>query len=139
MRVSHVRWSARPVFFDLRRIGEPVTAVVSFGHRVSGVILALLIPVAAWLLQRSLRDSEGFAEVGAMLSTTAGRIVVVLVIWALAHHLLAGVRHLLFDFHIATGVPRRDEATRPSQPLVTAWLVIAGEAIAVLLTIAAVA
>jgi succinate dehydrogenase / fumarate reductase cytochrome b subunit len=131
---------ARPVFFDLRRIGQPVTAVVSFGHRVSGVVLALVIPIAAWLLQRSLRDPDGFSAVVAILASAGGRIGVVLFAWALAHHLFAGVRHLLFDFHVATGPANRAEGSRqPRQPRASAWLVLAGEAIVVLATIAALA
>jgi succinate dehydrogenase/fumarate reductase cytochrome b subunit len=64
----------------------------------------------------------------------------VLFAWALAHHLLAGVRHLLFDFHVATGPPHRAEGSRqPRQPRASAWLVLIGEAIVVLVTIAALA
>jgi succinate dehydrogenase / fumarate reductase cytochrome b subunit len=123
----------------LLRIRQPVTAVVSFGHRVSGVVLALLVPVAAWLLQRSLRDANGFDFVASLLGSVAGRFGVVIVTWALAHHVLAGVRHLLFDLHVATGTSHRDEGSRPRQPRTSAWLVLVGEGVIVLATIVALA
>lgn len=94
----------RPVFFNLFQIGFPVTAIVSIGHRVSGVVLALVIPLLAYLLQRSLADAEGYAAAAEFFRGVAARGLLVLVIWALAHHVLAGVRHLLFDAHVGTSL-----------------------------------
>ena len=130
---------AHPVFLDLRRIRQPVTAVVSLGHRVSGVILVLLVPGLAWLLQQSLRGPDSFADITALLSRPAARVTLVLLVWALAHHVLAGIRHLLFDIHVATGPPHRPDHLRAVQPRVTAWMVLAGELIVVLLTMAVLA
>jgi hypothetical protein len=54
---------ARPVFFNLMQIQMPVGALASIGHRLSGVLLAAGLPAAVWLLDISLRDEQGFAEV----------------------------------------------------------------------------
>lgn len=118
------RGTARPVFFDLLRIRFPVTAIVSIGHRVSGVVLALFVPVLAYLLQLSLEGAERFSDVVALLQHLPVRFVIVLLAWALAHHVLAGVRHLLFDVHLGT----RLGAARAS-----AWAVFAIELLVVLL------
>jgi succinate dehydrogenase / fumarate reductase cytochrome b subunit len=128
-----------PRFFDLLAIRQPVTAVVSFGHRVSGVILALLIPVLAWMLQWSLSSPEGFAQVSAVLAPAWLRVVAVLLTWALAHHVFAGIRHLLFDLHVATAPPHRPEHLRPRAIRATAWAVLAAEAIVVIVAIVMVA
>lgn len=131
--------STRPVFFDLFRIRQPVNAVVSFGHRVSGVILALVIPVLTWLFQRSLRSPDDFASVVALFEYAWMRAIVVLLIWALAHHALAGIRHLLFDIHVGTSPPLRPDHLRPVQMRRSAWAVLIAEVLVVLLTIVAVA
>ncbi len=113
----------RPVFFDLLRIRFPVTAVVSIGHRISGVVLALFIPVLAYLLQLSLDSAGTFSAVLALFRHPAVRVIVVLFAWALAHHVLAGVRHLLFDVHVGT---------RLGSARASAWAVFAIELVVVL-------
>lgn len=114
----------RPVFLDLTRIKLPVGALTSIGHRISGVVLAVNVPIAVYLLQRSLSDEAGFSQVRALFAHLAVKAVVVIVVWALANHVLAGVRHLLSDFDI--GSPLR--VARRS-----AWFVnLAGIAVALI-------
>ena len=114
----------RPVFLDLMRIQMPVGALTSIGHRISGVVLAASVPIVVYLLGLSLRDEAGFALVTALFKHFAFKAAAVIVIWALAHHALGGVRHLLSDFDI--GSPLR--VARRS-----AWFVnLAGVAVALL-------
>ncbi len=113
----------RPVALDLFRIRFPASAVVSILHRLSGLLLFLGIPVAVYLLERSLVDARGFARVQGLLATPALRLFGLLVVWAFSHHLLAGLRYLLIDLDI--GVDRA--AARAS-----AWAVnVAAVAVAV--------
>jgi succinate dehydrogenase / fumarate reductase cytochrome b subunit len=95
---------ARPAFFDLHRIRFPVTAMVSLGHRISGVVLALAVPFAVWMLALSLDGPRGFDAAASALGRTGVKVVLVLLAWALAHHALAGVRHLAFDIHLGTSL-----------------------------------
>lgn len=114
----------QPVFLDLMRIAMPVGALTSIGHRISGVVMAVSVPVAVYLLGLSLRDEAGFTQVKWLFGLFAFKVVVIFAIWALAHHMLGGVRHLLSDFDI--GSPLRT-ARR------TAWFVnLAGVAVALL-------
>ena len=92
----------RPVFLDLMQIRMPVGAWTSIGHRISGVVLAACVPVAIYLLGLALRDETGFAHVRALFTHPAAKVVAALVVWALAHHVLAGVRHLSSDFDIGS-------------------------------------
>ncbi|MBI5450628.1 MAG: succinate dehydrogenase, cytochrome b556 subunit [Gammaproteobacteria bacterium] len=105
----------RPVFLDLTRIHLPVTAVLSIAHRLAGVLLFLFIPLSIYLLQRSLRDAQGFQSVVATLGHPGWRALLIMLIWAFAHHLFAGLRFLLLDIEV--GVDR--DRSRHS-----AWLVI---------------
>ena len=99
----------RPVFLNLLQIKMPVGAWTSIGHRITGVLLALGIPASIYVLDLSLRSEAGFAHVKAVLEPLAVKGVVVLLVWALAHHLLAGVRHLLTDVGVGStlGAARR--------------------------------
>lgn len=92
----------RVVFLNLARIQLPVGALTSILHRVSGVLLALAIPVVAWAFARSLDGSDGFRIVVEWLHQPLVKVVAVLWIWALAHHLLAGVRHMLSDIDVGS-------------------------------------
>lgn len=86
-----------PVYLNLLRIRMPVTAVVSFAHRVSGVLLFAVAPGLIYLLSLSLRDPSGFDRAAAVLTSLPVRVLGVLVVWALMHHLLAGLRFLGID------------------------------------------
>lgn len=90
----------RPVFLDLARIRFPVGAVASIGHRISGVLLVLVLPFAVWFLQLSLRSDSISIETGGFLF----RLAALLLAWAAAHHLFAGVRHLLMDVGIGASL-----------------------------------
>lgn len=94
--------STRPVFLNLTQIRMPVGALTSIGHRVTGVLLAAGIPVGVFLLDRSLQNEQGFADVLGLLGHGAVKVALVLLVWALAHHVLAGVRHLLSDFDVGS-------------------------------------
>jgi succinate dehydrogenase / fumarate reductase, cytochrome b subunit len=89
----------RPVFLNLARIRFPVGAIASIGHRISGVLLVLALPFAVWALERSLRDDAD------LFATTDGmRLPAALLAWAAAHHLFAGIRHLLTDVGVGSSL-----------------------------------
>lgn len=94
--------SSRPVFLNLMQIQMPVGALTSIGHRLTGVLLAAGLPFSLYLLYLSLHSEETFAAMMAWLSYPAVKGVVIVLIWALAHHLLAGVRHLLTDINVGS-------------------------------------
>lgn len=107
----------RPVFLNLFRIHFPVTAVVSIGHRISGVLLFLAVPFAAWLLHLSLEGPEGYAAAAAFLAGGGMHVVLLILLWMQAHHLYAGVRYLLIDLDLGVDLVTARRS---------AWAVIAG-------------
>ncbi len=114
----------RPVFLNLTQIAMPVGALTSIGHRISGVVLAVAVPVAIYLWALSLRDEAGYAQVSALSEHLGFKVAAVIAVWALAHHLLGGVRHLLSDFNVGSAL----RSARKS-----AWFVnLAGVAVALL-------
>jgi succinate dehydrogenase / fumarate reductase, cytochrome b subunit len=87
----------RPFYLNLMQIKLPIGGWVSILHRVTGAGLSLAIPVVLYVLMLSLRSAEDFADVAAFLSGGFGLLIVIAVVWAVLHHLLAGLRHLGFD------------------------------------------
>jgi len=116
----------RPVFLNLLKIRQPVTAVLSIFHRISGVAMVLSLPGFVYLLSLSLRDQAGFDQVVTLLSSPPAKLSAVVLCWMLSHHLLAGLRFLVLDFDIGV---ERVVARR------TAWLVHALAAIAALFSV----
>ena len=115
---------ARPVFFNLFQIQMPVGALTSITHRITGILLALGIPYGVYLLDLSLQGPQSFAELTRLFHQWPFKAAAVVFIWALAHHLLAGTRHLLSDIDIGSLLP----VARRS-----AWIVnVGGVAVALL-------
>ncbi len=112
--------SARPRFLQLLQIRQPVTAVVSITHRISGVLLFLALPVAMILLHLSLRSEGDFQRVQAWLTAWPVRLIGLLLLWAILHHFLAGLRFLLLDLDIGLSL----KAARAS-----AWAVLVAVAL----------
>lgn len=95
----------RPVFLNLTQIRMPVGAITSILHRVTGVLLAAAIPLSIYLLGLSLESAGAYARVAALAASWPFTLVAVVLVWALAHHALAGVRHMLSDVDIGSRLP----------------------------------
>src|SRR4029079_11612668 len=95
----------RPVYLNLFAIRQPLPAIASILHRISGALLFLAgIPLLLWGVQRSLASPEGFAAATAPLGTPLGKLVFLVLAWCYVFHLLAGLRHLALDLHIGIGL-----------------------------------
>ena len=92
----------RPVFFDLTKIAMPIGAVTSITHRITGLLLALGVPGAVYLMKLSLQDERGYQEVAALLSRFPLRALAAVFVCVFSYHLLAGVRHLLSDIEVGS-------------------------------------
>jgi len=114
----------RPVFLELTRIRQPISALISIAHRIAGIVLFLALPFAIYLLDLSLGSQQGYDRVQAILSHGSAKLAVILILWALAHHVFAGLRVLLID--IGVGV-EREEARR------TAWVIAIGSVVALVM------
>ncbi|MBW8328050.1 MAG: succinate dehydrogenase, cytochrome b556 subunit [Thiobacillus sp.] len=93
---------ARPVYLNLFRIHLPLAGWVSILHRVSGVLLFVALPLGVWGLSVSLADESGFRRIADWMTHPLARLVLLGLIWAFAHHVFAGVRHLALDVHWGT-------------------------------------
>lgn len=90
--------------FDLRHYRLPPAGVVSILHRVSGALMFLLLPFIIWLFDNSLSSEISYESFTSAFVAGIGvvpgwfvKLVVLGLIWAYLHHLIAGVRHLYMD------------------------------------------
>ncbi|RZT98100.1 succinate dehydrogenase, cytochrome b556 subunit [Rivibacter subsaxonicus] len=82
----------------------PPAGIVSILHRVSGVLMFLLLPFVIWLFDKSLTSEFSYEQFTSAF--VAGlwifpgwflKLVVLGLIWAYLHHFIAGLRHLWMD------------------------------------------
>ena len=78
----------------------PPPGMVSILHRVSGALLFLALPLLLWLFDLSLMSELSFARLVEVGSHWFLKLVLLVLIWAFLHHLIAGIRYLLLDLHV---------------------------------------
>lgn len=96
---------ARPKYLNLFQIRQPVPAIVSILHRISGALLFLFLWLFLVGLQRSLGSPESFAQLKAYIDQPLMKLVVLGLVWAYLHHTFAGMRHLALDLQIGIQLP----------------------------------
>jgi succinate dehydrogenase / fumarate reductase cytochrome b subunit len=91
---------------DLPSYRLPAAGWVSILHRVSGVLMFLLMPFIIWMFDTSVSSEISFARFKAAFNSGLGfvpgwlaKLVALALIWAYLHHFIAGVRHLWMDTH----------------------------------------
>jgi succinate dehydrogenase / fumarate reductase cytochrome b subunit len=103
----------RPEFRNINALSDlpgyrmAPAAWVSILHRVSGVIMFLLMPFIIWMFDTSVSSEISFAKFTAAFNIGLGfvpgwfiSLVALALIWAYLHHFIAGLRHLYMDvFH----------------------------------------
>ena len=101
----------RPVFrnihvTDIVGYRLPPAGIVSILHRISGVVLFLLMPFIIWMFDTSVTTEISYDEFTSIF--TAGcadglipgwffKLIALGLIWAYLQHFIAGVRHLIMD------------------------------------------
>ena len=90
---------------DATQYRLPPAGWVSILHRVSGLLLIVLMPFVIWLFQTSLTDEVVFMQIHAAYVGGLGfvpafviKLATLVLIWSFLQHFCAGVRHLYMDF-----------------------------------------
>jgi len=97
----------RPINLDLSSMKFPPMAIASILHRVSGIILFILLPIMIFLLGQSLQSEESFAQIRLTLNSPFYKLVLWAFGAAMIFHVLAGIRHIFMDIgfgdHLCAG------------------------------------
>ena len=125
-KVGRAMSDHRPVYLNLLKIRLPVPGIVSFAHRITGVLLFLALPYAVYLLDLSIESPQSFYQAQQILQQPFMLLVQIVLLWSIAHHFFAGIRFLLIDAEI--GVEKTSMRTG-------AWLVILAELVTIVLIV----
>ncbi len=100
----------RPEFRNINALADlptyrlPPAGWVSIMHRISGMLMFLLMPLIIWLFDNSISSEISFAKLSAAFNVGLGfvpgwfmKLVALALIWAYLHHFIAGLRHLYMD------------------------------------------
>jgi succinate dehydrogenase / fumarate reductase cytochrome b subunit len=88
---------ARPLSPHLQVYKMMLTFVMSGFHRLSGFALYFGILLIAWWLVAAASGPNTYAYFEWFIGTLIGRLVLFGYTWALMHHMLGGIRHLIWD------------------------------------------
>jgi succinate dehydrogenase cytochrome b subunit len=87
----------RPLSPHLSIYARQINMVMSILHRLTGAALYFgTLLLAAWLIAAAMGERP-FALVNGLLAHPTGKLVLFGYTWALAHHMLGGIRHLIWD------------------------------------------
>jgi succinate dehydrogenase / fumarate reductase, cytochrome b subunit len=87
----------RPISPHLQIYRLTLTFVMSGLHRITGILLYFGSLLLAWWLIAIASGPNAYANAQWVMGTIIGRLVLLGYSWALIHHALGGVRHLIWD------------------------------------------
>jgi succinate dehydrogenase / fumarate reductase cytochrome b subunit len=82
--------------------------VVSILHRITGAALYFGMALLAWWLIAAATSERAFAIANGFLGSWLGLLILFGYSWILLHHMLGGIRHLVWDFGTGLGKGTRD-------------------------------
>ena len=89
--------AGRPLSPHLQIYRPMLTMMMSIAHRISGTSLAVGFTLLTWWLVAISMGPEAYACVADFFGNLIGRALLLLFTWALIHHMLGGIRHLIWD------------------------------------------
>ena len=88
---------ARPLSPHLQIYAPLINMVMSILHRMTGTALYFGTIILAWWLVAAATGKAYFDFVNGLLASQVGLLVLFGYTWALIHHGLGGIRHLVWD------------------------------------------
>jgi succinate dehydrogenase / fumarate reductase cytochrome b subunit len=88
---------ARPVSPHLQIYRPMLTMMMSIVHRITGAALYFGFLLLAWWLIAAASGPNAYASFEWFMGSFLGRLILFGYTWALLHHMLGGIRHLIWD------------------------------------------
>ncbi len=89
--------ASRPLSPHLGIYRLTLTMAMSIAHRLTGAALYFGTALIAWWLIAAASGPNGYGTVQWFMGTWIGRLILFGYTWALIHHMLGGIRHLVWD------------------------------------------
>ena len=102
---------ARPLSPHLTIYRPMLTMMMSIVHRITGMALYAGMLLVVWWLIAAAVGSNAFANVQWFMDSLIGRLILFGYSWALLHHMLGGIRHLIWDTGRGFGPNEREWLT----------------------------
>ena len=101
----------RPLSPHLSIYRPMLTTAMSIIHRITGAALFFGTLLMAWWLLAAASGPTAYAGVLAFLDSIIGGLILLGYTWALLHHMLGGIRHLIWDTGRGFGPVEREWLT----------------------------
>lgn len=125
--MADVNRGNRPLSPHLTIYRPQLTSITSILTRITGNALLLAALLIVWWFLAAATSPGYFALADAVITSWFGDLVMLLSLWALWYHTLAGIRHLIWDNAKMLDLPSAEKL---------GWAVIAGSVLLTLFTIA---
>ena len=102
------RLKDRPLSPHLQIYKPMLTMMMSIVHRITGMALYAGMLLVVWWLIAAAVGSNAFANVQWFMDSLIGRLILFGYSWALLHHMLGGIRHLIWDTGRGFGPTERE-------------------------------
>lgn len=118
--------AARPLSPHLQIYRPQLTSITSILTRITGNALIVGVMLAVWWLLAAATSDSYFAIANAVATSWFGDLVFLGSAWAVWYHLLAGVRHLIFDAGRGLDIPTAEKL---------GWACVIGSVVLTVLTV----
>lgn len=95
--MADVNRGNRPLSPHLTIYRPQLTSMTSILTRITGNALLVSSLLIVWWFLAAATSAEAFATANGVITSWFGDLVMVLSLWGLWYHTLAGVRHLIWD------------------------------------------
>jgi succinate dehydrogenase / fumarate reductase cytochrome b subunit len=102
------RLKDRPLSPHLQIYKPMLTMTMSIVHRITGGALYFGVLLLVWWLIAAAIGPHAYAALQWFMETWLGRLILFGYTWALIHHMLGGMRHLIWDMGYGFGANERE-------------------------------
>ncbi len=102
----------RPLSPHLQIYRWPWPMAMSIAHRVTGAGNYYGMLLVAWWLIAAASGPGPYAVFASFINSFVGRVVLFGYTWSVLHHMLGGIRHLIWDVGLGFGQHERDRLSQ---------------------------
>jgi succinate dehydrogenase / fumarate reductase cytochrome b subunit len=103
---------SRPLSPHLSIYRPMLTMMMSIAHRITGAALYFAMLLLAWWLLAAASGPNAYGTLQRFMGSWIGWLVLLGCTWALMHHMLGGIRHLIWDIGYGFGPAEREWLAR---------------------------
>jgi succinate dehydrogenase / fumarate reductase, cytochrome b subunit len=98
----------RPLSPHLQIYRPMLTMTMSIAHRITGAALYFGTLLLAWFLLAAASGPGAYETAAQVLNSIPGKLILLGFTWALFHHLLGGIRHIIWETGRGLEHPQRE-------------------------------